>query len=98
VTGGNRNDVTQLIPLVESVPPVRGKVGRPRKRPDRVTAARGYDHDKYRRELRRRGIGAEIGLPRERPLSRFAPEGFRTHCDSSSLRHRLLSLTDSSVL
>ena len=26
----------------------------------RVTADRGYDHDKYRRELRRRGIGSEI--------------------------------------
>ncbi|MEY9854888.1 hypothetical protein ABH935_000485 [Catenulispora sp. GAS73] len=23
VTGGNRNDVTQLIPLIEAVPPVR---------------------------------------------------------------------------
>src|SRR5437867_7833645 len=60
VTGGNRNDVTQLIPLVERVPPVRGKVGRPRKRPSRLVADRGYDHDKYRRELRRRGIGADI--------------------------------------
>jgi len=60
VTGGNRNDVTQLIPLVDRVPPVRGKVGRPRRRPDRVTADRGYDHDKYRRELRRRGVGSEI--------------------------------------
>lgn len=45
VTGGNRNDVTQLIPLIERVPPVRGKVGRPRRRPDRITADRGYDHD-----------------------------------------------------
>jgi transposase len=44
VTGGNRNDVTQLVPLVERIPPVRGKVGRPRRRPDRVTADRGYDH------------------------------------------------------
>ena len=60
LTGGNRNDVTQLIPLVERVPPVRGKVGRPRKRPGRVVADRGYDHDKYRRELRRLGIGSEI--------------------------------------
>ena len=51
VTGGNRNDVTQLIPLVDRVPPVRGKVGRPRRRPDRVTADRGYDHDKHRRLL-----------------------------------------------
>src|ERR687888_574631 len=38
VTGGNRNDVTQLIPLVEAVPAVRGRIGRPRKRPARVTA------------------------------------------------------------
>jgi transposase len=60
LTGGNRNDVTQLIPLVERVPPVRGKVGRPRRRPDRVTADRGYDHDRYRRELRRRRIKPEI--------------------------------------
>ena len=60
VSGGNRNDVTQLLPLVERVPPVRGKVGRPRPRPDRITADRGYDHDKYRRELRTRGIRTEI--------------------------------------
>ena len=60
MTGGNRNDVTQLVPLVERVPAVRGKVGRPRRRPDRVTADRGYDHDKYRRELRARRIKPEI--------------------------------------
>src|SRR4051812_44198014 len=34
VTGGNRNNVTQLIPLLERVPAVRGRVGRPRRRPD----------------------------------------------------------------
>ena len=33
LTGGNRNDVTQLIPLLDRVPPVRGTVGRPRRRP-----------------------------------------------------------------
>ena len=41
LTGGNRNDVTQLIPLVDRVPAVSGRVGRPRKRPERVTADRG---------------------------------------------------------
>src|SRR5207247_6915341 len=46
--------------LLERVPPVRGKVGRPRKRPERLTADRGYDYDKYRRELRRRRIRPEI--------------------------------------
>jgi Transposase DDE domain/Putative transposase of IS4/5 family (DUF4096) len=45
VTGGNRNDVTRLIPLLEAVPPIRGTRGRPRRRPDRVYADRGYDHD-----------------------------------------------------
>jgi transposase len=60
LTGGNRNDVTQLIPLLERIPPVAGLVGRPRRRPDRVTADRGYDHDKYRRQLRQRGITPEI--------------------------------------
>jgi transposase len=60
LTGGNRNDITQLIPLVERVPPVRGKVGRPRRRPGRVTADRAYDHKPQRRELRKRGIRPEI--------------------------------------
>jgi transposase len=48
------------VPLVDAVPPVRGKVGRPRRRPDRVIADRRYDHDKYRRQLRERGIKPEI--------------------------------------
>src|SRR5215211_2502268 len=60
LTGGNRNDVTQLIPLVDRVPRVRGRVGRPRRRPDRLTADRGYDHDKYRRLLWQRQIKPEI--------------------------------------
>ncbi|GAA3851865.1 hypothetical protein GCM10022403_099110 [Streptomyces coacervatus] len=38
-----------MIPLLQAVPPVRGKRGRPRRRPDAVLADRGYDHDKYRR-------------------------------------------------
>ncbi len=56
LTGGQRNDVTQLLPLVDSVGPVTGKAGRPRKRAERLLADRGYDHDKYRRELWARGV------------------------------------------
>jgi transposase len=58
LTGGNRNDVTQLIPLLEDLHarPVAGKRGRPRQKPDLVIADRGYDHDKYRRLLWQRGI------------------------------------------
>jgi transposase len=56
LTGGHRNDVTQLIPLIDAIPPVRGLVGRPRQRPRYLYADRGYDHDKYRRLVRARGI------------------------------------------
>ena len=56
LTGGNRNDVIQLLPLIQAVPPVRGRRGRPRQRPDQVCADRGYDHDKYRQQVRTAGI------------------------------------------
>ncbi|GHD33574.1 hypothetical protein GCM10010313_79350 [Streptomyces violarus] len=56
LTGGNRNDVTQLIPLLDAIPPVRGRVGRPRRKPDSLFADRGYDHDIYRDQVRDRGI------------------------------------------
>jgi transposase len=60
LTGGNRNDITQLIPLVDAVPPIRGRRGRPRRRPRELFADRGYDHDVYRRRLRARGITPRI--------------------------------------
>ncbi len=56
LTGGNRNDVTQLLPLIDSIGPIAGTPGRPRKRSERILADRGYDHDKYRRELWKRGV------------------------------------------
>lgn len=56
LTGGNRNDVTQLLPLLDAVPPVRGRVGHPRRRPDSLFADRGYDQDVNRDQVRARGI------------------------------------------
>jgi transposase len=58
--GGNRNDVTQLLPLIDAIPPIRGRRGRPKQRPRTVFADRGYDHDKYRRLLRQRRITPKI--------------------------------------
>ena len=60
LTGGNRHDVTQLVPLLDALPHVRGRRGRPRSRPKRLFADRGYDFDKYRRLLRKRGITPRI--------------------------------------
>ena len=53
-TGANRHDVTQLLPLLDAVPRVRGRRGRPRKRFDRTQGDRAYDSEPHRRELRRR--------------------------------------------
>ena len=36
LTGANVHDSTQLQPLVEAIPPVRGKRGLPRRRPEMV--------------------------------------------------------------
>jgi transposase len=56
LTSANRHDVTQLIPLVDGIQPVRGKPGRPRKRPERVQGDRGYDSEPHRKQLRKRNI------------------------------------------
>ncbi|MFE4413319.1 IS5 family transposase [Streptomyces sp. NPDC056821] len=56
LTGGNRHDVTQLLPLLDAVPSIRGVRGRPRRKPRRLHADQGYDFDKYRRLLWRLGI------------------------------------------
>ncbi len=63
------------IPLVDAVPPIRGRRGRPRRRPRELFADRGYDYDVYRRQLRvrsitpriaRRGVAHGSGLGRQR--------------------------------
>jgi IS5 family transposase len=56
LTGANANDITQLLALLDAVPPVRGKVGRPRRRPKRVQGDRAYDSNPHRQKLRARGI------------------------------------------
>lgn len=60
LTGGNRHDVTQLIPLLDAIPRIRGRRGRPRHKPKRVYADRGYDFRKHRRLLWARGIVPKI--------------------------------------
>lgn len=52
ITGANRHDVTQIIPLVQDVPPVRGKPGRPRKRVKKLYGDRAYDSEGIRKMLR----------------------------------------------
>ena len=60
LTGANEHDVTQLLPLVEAIPPVRGRVGAPLRRPGCVMGDRGYDSDRHRMKLSCRGIPTRI--------------------------------------
>jgi transposase len=56
LTAANRNDVEETLPLVDQVPPIAGRVGRPRRRPERLQGDRGYDDEGDRRGLRARHI------------------------------------------
>ena len=66
LTAANVNDVTQLQALVEAIPPVRGKPGRPRRRPEIVQGDRGYSSEQHRCWLRAhhiRPLLAKVGSP-----------------------------------
>src|SRR5437870_1922221 len=56
LSAANAHDVTQLLPLVEAIPAIKGKRGRPRQRPERVQGDRAYDSEPHRLQLRERGI------------------------------------------
>lgn len=55
-TAANVNDITQTLELVDGIPPVTGRPGRPRRRPECVLGDKAYDSRAVRRELRRRRI------------------------------------------
>jgi transposase len=59
-TPANMHDVRQLLPLVDAVPSIAGRVGRPRRRPRIVQGDRAYDSRRHRRALRRRGIRPQL--------------------------------------
>jgi len=85
--------VTQLHALVDAIPPIGGKRGRPLSKPRVVQGDRGYDHDKYRRPLHAAGIATEIarrgqphGSGRAKPAgsSSEPSRGFITSGDCAS--------------
>ena len=64
LTAANVNDITELIPLVDAIPPLQGKRGRPRRRPESLYADRGYDSNAHRQQLRDRHIRPFLGRRR----------------------------------
>jgi transposase len=82
LTGANRNDVTQLLPLIAAIPRIAGRRGRPLHKPQRVYADRGYDHDKYRKPLHAAVIPTSIarrGKPHGTGLGKIRWVVERTH-------------------
>ena len=55
-TGGNVNDVSMALDLVDGIAPVAGRPGRPRRGPDTLLADKGYDSHRVRCALTRRRI------------------------------------------
>jgi len=64
LTAANRNDITQLIPLVEGIPLLHGRPGRPVRQPRVVQGDRAYDSQAHRDHLHRRGIRTELAKRR----------------------------------
>jgi len=64
VTSANTNDITPLPALVDGIPPVRGKRGRPRRRPACLQGDKAYDSNPHRRWLRPRRIKPVLGRRR----------------------------------
>ena len=77
LSAANIHDATQLLPLVDAVPPIigpRGKPGRPRKRPAKLHADKAYDSSALRNALRSRGITPRIarrGIDSSERLGRY---------------------------
>ena len=63
LSAANTHDFKLFEPLLETNPAVRGRrhrPGRPRRRPEKLHADKGYDYPRCRRYLHRRGIQVRI--------------------------------------
>lgn len=60
ISAANVHDSQLLVPLLDSIAPVRGRRGRPRHRPGKLHGDKAFDNPTLRREVRRRGIAVRI--------------------------------------
>ena len=72
LTGAQVHDSKIFEELVDGVEPVKGPRGRPRKRPEKLHADKGYDYQSCRRYLHRRGIKARIAKQRVESSERLS--------------------------
>ena len=82
LTGANVSDTTMLEQTVDAIVPIKGPKGRPRKRPAKLHADKGYESRKNKAALRRRGITPRIarkGIESKERLGRHRWVVERTH-------------------
>jgi len=60
ISAANTPDAQLMLPLLDSIAPVRSRRGRPRQRPVKLHADKAYDQRALRAEVRRRGIAVRI--------------------------------------
>ena len=65
LTPANASDTTQALPLLDAIPPIRGRCGRPRKRPERLRGDRAYGSAANRRRCRQRRVKPQLAAPRQ---------------------------------
>jgi hypothetical protein len=74
LTAANTSDPTTLVWMVDAVPPIPGKPGRPRQRPDKLHAAKAYDSAANRVALQRRHLLPRLarkGVESQERLGRY---------------------------
>jgi transposase len=96
ITGGQRGDSPQFVPVLRKISVKRAGGGRPRTRPDRVLADKAYTSKGNRGHLRARGIKACIPSKTDQDAHRKA-KGSKAAGHPPSTRSSTGSVTPSNV-
>jgi transposase len=64
LTGANRNESLEAMNLVDDIPPIRGRRGRPRRKPKALYGDRQYGTPRNREGLKQRRIEDHLARPR----------------------------------
>ena len=82
LTAANVNETTMLEATLDAIEPIQRPRGRPRQRPEKLHADKGYESKKNRAALRKRGIQCRIarkGVESKQELGRHRWVVERTH-------------------
>jgi transposase len=64
ITGANRNESLEAMNLVDDIPPIRGRRGRPRRKPKALYGDRQYGTPRNHQGLKERRIEDHLATPR----------------------------------